>query len=85
MEVLYNNKKIEIGKNEFFIASKEPLYYGIIVNPSSGLWSYMVQEKIVECIIDGKKENFSIAYRIDVGENSIFFIKPEIKDQISKE
>ncbi|WP_337860086.1 hypothetical protein [Ferroplasma sp.] len=77
MEVLYNNNKTEIDEKGFFIASRNPLYYGLIVNPSSDLWSYMVQTNMVECVVEKKKEKFTIPYRIDVGENSIFFIKPE--------
>jgi hypothetical protein len=76
MEILYNNKKAEFSEKEYFIASQEPLYYGLIINPSSDLWSYMVEFDQVECKINNKTEKYSIPYRIDVGENSIFFIMP---------
>jgi len=74
MKISYNNKKAEFSEKEYFIASQEPLYYGLIINPSSDLWSYMVESDKVECTIKNKTERYSIPYRIDVGENSIFFI-----------
>ncbi|WP_298407444.1 hypothetical protein [Ferroplasma sp.] len=80
MEVLYGNKKINLVEKEYFMASSEPLYYGLIVNPSSDLWSYMVKANNIVCNFNKSTEKYAIPYRIDVGENSIFFVTPESKD-----
>ncbi len=80
MEILYNNKKVEFNEKEYFIASRKPLYYGVIISPSSDIWSYMVESGKVECKIENTNKKYSIPYRIDVGENSIFFITSESKD-----
>ena len=78
MEILFGNKYEKLTEGKYFTASNEPLYYGIIVNPSTELWSYMVENHSIKCKINGKISEYSIPYRIDVGENSIFFIISEI-------
>ena len=75
MEILFGDKHQKLDKEKYFVASKEPLYYGLIINPSSELWSYMVESHSIKSNIDGKILEYSIPYRIDVGENTIFFIK----------
>ena len=80
MEILYSNKKAEFGEKEYFIASHEPLYYGLIISPSSDLWSYMLGAGKVECKIENEIRKYLIPYRIDVGENSIFFITADPED-----
>ena len=59
-----------------FIASQNPLYIGIILKPSHGAWIRMSRAKTVVLEMEGKPVEFSIPYRIEVGENSIFFLKP---------
>lgn len=75
MEILFGDKHHKLEKEKYFVVSEEPLYYGIIINPSSEVWSYMVESHSIKSDIDGKISEYSIPYRIDVGENTIFFIK----------
>lgn len=76
MEILFGNKHEKLTEGKYFIASADPLYYGLIVNPSSELWGFMVENHSIKTDIDGDLQEYAIPYRIDVGENSIFFIKP---------
>ena len=46
----------------------------------SDLWSYMVGAGKVECKIENEIRKYLIPYRIDVGENSIFFITADPED-----
>lgn len=62
--------------NDFFIASKSPLYVGVIMTPSKTLWTHLKAHSEVVLEIDGFSGNFSIPYRIEVGENTIFFLRP---------
>jgi hypothetical protein len=80
MDISYENKKVTLGEEEYFVASKDPLYYGLIINPSSELWGYMVEARDIECTVNNKLEKYNIPYRIDVGENSLFFITLAIKN-----
>jgi hypothetical protein len=71
-----NNGKVREKLENHFIASQNPLYIGIILKPSHGAWIRMSRAKAVVLEIDGKPGEFSVPYRIEVGENSIFFLKP---------
>lgn len=79
--------KDQIFQNpDIFIASGSPLYLGLVLKPSKGLWEYLKNSsELVLC--HGHKENcavMSIPYKIEVGENTIFFLKPENADSLSK-
>ena len=41
---------------------------------------YMVKANNIVCNFNKSTEKYAIPYRIDVGENSIFFVTPESKD-----
>ncbi len=71
-----NNGKVREKLENNFIASQNPLYIGIILKPSHGAWIRMSRAKTVVLEMEGKPLEFSIPYRIEVGENSIFFLKP---------
>jgi hypothetical protein len=77
MEIIFGNKYERLTEEKYFLASADPVYYGLIVNPSSELWGYMVENRSIKSDISGALQDYNIPYRIDVGENSIFFIKPE--------
>ena len=71
-----NNGKVREKLENNFIVSQNPLYIGIILKPSNGAWIRMSRAKTVVLEMEGKPLEFSIPYRIEVGENSIFFLKP---------
>ncbi len=77
--VYFSNRSENTAEIEnCFIASKTPLYLGLIVKPSTGAWEYLksaqnlfIREKA------GTTLNFNIIYKIEVGENTIFFVTPD--------
>lgn len=69
----------EVIKN-YFIASRSPLYIGVILPPSEGLWTFLKSESMIVIRTDGFSSEFLVPYRIEVGENTIFFLKPESGD-----
>ncbi|MEM0157352.1 MAG: hypothetical protein QXN26_04720 [Thermoplasmataceae archaeon] len=75
-----NSGRIREKLENHFIASQNPLYIGIILKPSHGAWIRMSRAKTVVLEIDGKPGEYSVPYRIEVGENSIFFLKPREED-----
>lgn len=70
-----NGKKSEEDVRAFY-ASREPLYYGIVLKPGIGLWEIMKSSNkvIMEC--GGDTNEYVVKYSIDVGENSFFFLTP---------
>lgn len=70
-------KKAEYSVENWFTASANPLYIGIIAKPSPGLWEYLSRSKSVILESDGPEGEYKISYRIEVGENSIFFLTPK--------
>ncbi|MHB8396333.1 MAG: hypothetical protein ACYDAZ_03605 [Thermoplasmataceae archaeon] len=60
-----------------FIASVKPPYLGVICSPADPSWQTLQSMKKVLVSSDGRESPFIIEYRIDVGENTIFFLKPE--------
>ncbi len=78
MKILSSNEgeKIEFPVENWFIASENPLYVGIIIKPSPGLWELLSRSKNVLMQKDDSTTQYSIPYRIEVGENSIFFLTP---------
>lgn len=64
----------EVDLNHIFIASEEPLYIGIIIKPEPGIWEELMDSELAYIhTSEGIKET-KIGYRIEVGENSIFFV-----------
>lgn len=91
LSIIYKHldqEKIEKISN-YFMASNNPLYFGLIIKPSKGLWEYLKNndELLVSFVDERNSYPFKIEYKIEVGENSIFFIKPaeEYEDKIKNE
>ncbi len=78
VRVIYSrdHEKVVDSARQFFIASDDPFYVGIIASPSEPLWNHLSRSKTAVLDIDGRVSEFSIPYRIEVGKNSIFFLKP---------
>lgn len=70
-------KSIESGK--WFIASTEPFYVGVILPPEPGFWAVIAASKNLSADLDGETLRFKVDQRIEVGSNSIFFLRG-IKD-----
>lgn len=70
-------EKVEFAVENWFTASENPPYIGIIVKPSPGLWEFLSRTKNVILQKDDAAIQYSIPYRIEVGENSIFFLTPK--------
>ncbi len=62
--------------DKWFLASENPQYIAVITKPSPGLWEHLSQSKDAVMELDGKSFNFTIPYRIEVGESTIFFLTP---------
>ena len=81
-----NGRKQEFENPDVFVASEEPLYLGIILKPSKGFWEFLKNSsEVVLC--HNNEENcvsFAIPYKIEVGENTIFFIKPNSMESLAK-
>lgn len=79
ISVVYFRKEKEIsGKvDSYFVASRNPFYLGILLKPSTGVWEILKSASMTNLRIDGDTTlEFEIAYKIEVGENTIFFLKP---------
>lgn len=79
VEAFYFEKGKEVSGNadNYFTASENPYYAGIIMKPSTGVWELMKGSDTVNLRNGGEVAEFSIIYRIEVGENTIFFIRPK--------
>ena len=66
-----------ISREGWFIASRDPFYIGIILPPDPGLWALLSSSKEITVSISGETRKFSVRQRIEVGSNSIFFLKLE--------
>ena len=88
VEILFDvDGKVQREKiEEFFTASKNPYYLGLIVKPSAGIWSTLTSSRTKEITLslDGNVGDFKIFYRIEVGENSIFFLRPSNEEITQK-
>ncbi|KJE49695.1 MULTISPECIES: hypothetical protein [Acidiplasma] len=73
MEIKIGEKNFLIKENQIFVASERPLYYGIISRQMSNIWNALTDANSLVL----NERNMNIKYRIDVGENSIFFATPE--------
>lgn len=76
--VYYRDQKELVGEVEdFFIASNNPLYLGLIIKPSTGVWEILKSSSHANVRVNGEKIlEFEIPYKIEVGENTIFFARP---------
>ncbi len=72
-----DGQKVEYPVENFFKASESPLYLGVIAKPSPGLWELLSRSKAVLVVTDDLPITYRISYRIEVGENSIFFLTPK--------
>lgn len=82
-----NGKEQRAELEKCFVASYNPFYLGIPVKPSTGVWEYLKSASHIH--LSGHKSKllkFNIKYRIEVGENTIFFIRPdeEFADESAK-
>lgn len=66
-------KTIESGK--WFIASSDPFYVGVILPPEPGFWAAIASSKNISIDFDGETLRFKVDQRIEVGSNSIFFLR----------
>ncbi len=73
----------EVRLKNSFIASRNPLFIGFIVNPGEPAWQVFQASKNVLLAISGNKYSFGVEYRIDIGENTLFFARPEEGSSIS--
>ncbi len=72
-----NRQQHEERVDESFVASMSPLYLGLIIKPSAGLWEHLKSADRIDLGKSGVDPvEFKIAYRIEVGENTIFFVTP---------
>lgn len=68
--------RAELGR--CFVASSNPFYLGIPVKPSTGAWEYLKSASEVHLVgQESKLLKFDIKYKIEVGENTIFFLSPD--------
>ena len=72
-----DGKVVEFPVEKWFTASERPLYIGVIAKPSPGLWEHLSRSKNVIMTDGAASRDYSIPYRIEVGENSIFFLTPK--------
>lgn len=77
--VYYRNEKEISGEvDSYFVASRNPFYLGIIMKPSTGIWEILKSSSTANLRIGRETAlEFEIAYKIEVGENTVFFLKPE--------
>ena len=68
-------EKSTIESGKWFIASNDPLYVGIILPPEPGLWAKMAASKNISIDFGGEIMSFKVDQRIEVGSNSIFFLR----------
>ncbi|MCL4345475.1 MAG: hypothetical protein M1375_01600 [Candidatus Thermoplasmatota archaeon] len=83
----HSNILKEIGKNNIFIGSEEPVYIGIILKPEPGVWEELMDADSFNIHFKDMVIEVRIGYRIEVGENSIFFVTSEsgeIKELLSE-
>jgi len=73
----YNGKTNEEKLNNAFVASVDPPYIGLIVKPGIGIWEYLKGHDELILRLRDSRVTATIRYRIDVGENSIFFLTSE--------
>lgn len=61
----------------YFVASRNPFYLGLIIKPSLSVWEILKESSEVNLRLeDGRMIEFEIPYKIEVGESTIFFVKP---------
>lgn len=82
--VMENGSRKDYPVENWFVASQSPLYLGVITKPSPGIWGFMSRSHEVVLEISGKSRTFRIAYRIEVGESSIFFVTPQDESKMDE-
>jgi hypothetical protein len=73
-----NGEPKEVDQNHVFIASEDPIYLGIIIKPEPGIWEELMDSENLYIHFNDDVVQSRIGYRIEVGENSIFFVTPDI-------
>lgn len=68
-----------LDSKRWFVASENPFYVGVIMLPGPNIWADMSASKTVEGKFRNESRKFVVKQRIEVGENSIFFLKLEDK------
>lgn len=71
-----NGKVNEETVEDAFVASSEPFYIGLALNPSPGLWEFLKSGKRPAIEVENKLSNYKVEFSIDVGENTLFFLSP---------
>lgn len=70
-------KEISSSVDKFFVASENPLYIGLIVKPSADVWEFLKASSSVNIRLSNDSYmEMDIVYKVEVGQNTIFFIKP---------
>ncbi len=80
------NGRDQVYENpDIFVASGAPLYLGLILKPSRGFWEYLKNSsEVILCHKNTKNcASFTIPYKIEVGENTIFFLKPDSMESLA--
>ena len=72
-----------------FISSIEPPYMGILMKPSPFQWEEIMEEGFVRLSFPGQDMvlDLKVKYRIEVGENTIFFVtsdKTEFEEKVKE-
>lgn len=76
----------EAPLDNYFVASRNPVYIGVLLKPSRGIWEYLKNNDSVILKLGDEERYFTmkLKYRIEVGENSIFFLNPEEEEEFGK-
>jgi hypothetical protein len=64
-----------VNPGSWFIASHEPFFLGVILPPEPHFWAKLASSKSVSAEFPGSRKNFRVEQRIEVGSNSIFFLR----------
>ncbi|AKA49587.1 hypothetical protein IX51_11280 [uncultured archaeon] len=81
-----NQQEVMSDVESYFVASRNPFYLGLIMKPSAGAWEILKSSSETNIRVDGGEIlQFDIAYKIEVGENTIFFVKPAEGNEVPAE
>ncbi|MHB8360996.1 MAG: hypothetical protein ACYDAO_00900 [Thermoplasmataceae archaeon] len=76
------------SKDDFkaFVASLEPPYIGILMKPSPYQWEEIMEEGFVRLSFTDEDNvyDLKVKYRIEVGENTIFFVTNDSPEFVEK-
>lgn len=81
-----SGKESEALLEDYFVASVNPFYLGILLKPSRGIWEYLKNNDsvIIRLGKSGPHFEMNLKYRIEVGENTIFFLNPTEEENFRK-